>query len=793
MSQTGRSRTFSAAVWVKLLVFAVVSVLAAVLFAPHLAHAMPFGNGKFAPSGSDYSVHTMLTQMLGNIVTTSGSITAPGTLGAVFRAFNSGVAFFGGIMVMFVSIVGTVQTAQDGEFLGRKWSSMWVPVRFAGAAAMLLPVTSSGYSLIQAFVLWVALQGVGFADHVWSAVLDTVGLKSAVSIQASVPAESIATTVMRGMLCETALNRMLADSGAPPGSDEYVRSYSSNTTNPMTAQQPIMTSFGAPGVEGREAECGRISYHVPRPNSTAGIEAAQSAIEQAHMQAIQHMIAQFGPIASRYVAGLYDNASYQSGTLAKAVQSAAKVYERTLVSAGSAALSQANDKANSDYIIEMKNAGWVTAGSLYFDLARRQNGVEKAIETHPAVQGPAPDVAQLVTGQTDQHYAEAQKELTNELVALRAAPPPVSSGGATITDNSAVGLLRSGTSPKAITASLSQRFDEGIMNTFFGVNTNESVLMQIKSDGDRILDMAGGLVTLNILGHAAEGGASGFVNSWMGHLVDFVTLGSENTVNRFLNGLLRGVTPFMIAAVYALVTLGVILAVLIPMMPFILWTMGVVGWLILVIEALVAGPLWMVMHMHPSGDGIAGDRAQSGYMLLLVLFMRPALMLMGLAGGIFIVEPAIHFLNETFFTAMRAVQSDSLSGLFILLGFTTVYAILALVIVQKCFSLIHIIPDRVLRWIGGGDAQLGESDAEHHARGAVVAVMSGTRQVAAAGHQALNNMGGGTDSNGGPSGSGGGGRGGDRGGLEDRVREGPGPAVHLAQDTRGQGVNDADD
>jgi hypothetical protein len=50
--------------------------------------------------------------------------------------------------------------------------------------------------------------------------------------------------------------------------------------------------------------------------------------------------------------------------------------------------------------------------------------------------------------------------------------------------------------------------------------------------------------------------------------------------------------------------------------------------------------------------------------------------------------------------------------LFQSVGFIILYVGLVLQIVSKAFSLIHVIPDRVLRWIGGGGESLGESDFE---------------------------------------------------------------------------------
>ena len=51
---------------------------------------------------------------------------------------------------------------------------------------------------------------------------------------------------------------------------------------------------------------------------------------------------------------------------------------------------------------------------------------------------------------------------------------------------------------------------------------------------------------------------------------------------------------------------GLALAYYLPAIPFIRWVSALVGWIILVVEALVAAPLWLCAHALPEGDGAAG-------------------------------------------------------------------------------------------------------------------------------------------------------------------------------------------
>ena len=48
------------------------------------------------------------------------------------------------------------------------------------------------------------------------------------------------------------------------------------------------------------------------------------------------------------------------------------------------------------------------------------------------------------------------------------------------------------------------------------------------------------------------------------------------------------------------------------------------------------------------------------------------------------------------------------AGFFCLIVYTTMYV----TVVEKCFSLIHIIPDKTLRWIGGQQESYGQDTTQ---------------------------------------------------------------------------------
>ena len=127
----------------------------------------------FTPPPTDYSV-IFLGNLFGDV---DGVLQGNGShiMGKLFLVFNSCVLALGGIVVTYTLIVATMNTAHEGQFLGQKWSSIWIPIRATVGLALLIP-KASGYCLMQVFIIWLVIQGVGGADRVWNAALDYLDL-----------------------------------------------------------------------------------------------------------------------------------------------------------------------------------------------------------------------------------------------------------------------------------------------------------------------------------------------------------------------------------------------------------------------------------------------------------------------------------------------------------------------------------------------------------------------------------------------------------------------------------------
>lgn len=149
-----------------------------------------------------------------------------------------------------------------------------------------------------------------------------------------------------------------------------------------------------------------------------------------------------------------------------------------------------------------------------------------------------------------------------------------------------------------------------------------------------------------------------------------------------------------------------------------------VGWVLGVLQTVVAVPLWALLHMTPERTFV-GSQSQ-GYLLLLSLFVRPALAMIGLYMGMLLSDPVINYIVRGFFAIRGVVDGGSFSVASYLVEMGTffwwlqVLSYVLLAAIYMCFTLPQMLPGTVLQWIGGGISDLGESNAVQNVRSQMV-------------------------------------------------------------------------
>lgn len=712
-----------------LLLFAIIVILM-----PGMAHAADL----FEIQDGDKSKELFLDALF-NSDNLEGS-----PLNEVILTFNTCVLMLGGVLAAYTLIVGTMSTAHDGEMLGKKWSAMWLPIRTTIGAAFIFP-TVGGFCTAQIIVIWLIHQGIGLADTLWSSYLDKMPQNSVSSFNGPdrVKVFKLAEGILQSEYCTIVANKYYdeqaqlsernkdrsqyptmsfftdndkkANAGFFSTADfNQLNYYYGFNDLAMTGQQkkalPTTSFFG--GVT-RNA-CGQVTFDFSSSsiNSTTGdfsltslknfadasaaangknfmsdgkagnvgsrSEAGMqdlSSVNKAKLDAIDSMRKNLGAVALQFYNA--DNKQAQAENLYNALNKETLNYISASKTAASKLLTTTNKDGWSNIADTMKKDGWLYAGSWYMQLYRIQSLISNISKVVPSYT--APSDYKDITRKGDSDKITAQMTMLNTTINTFSEQFDKSTTSRMLSseyeDN--VTTLPPTTNPdgseavERLTRPVTS-FNTSLLEAFANDNEyNDNPLGLAFRIGDSLEVLIWGIITAS-----AVGGSLPFIG---GGVVAVATLFSS------LMGLM-----FLVSNM---------LTVVLPFMPFFLWLGAILGWAMLCIEAIIAAPLWIMIHIHPDGDGVVG-RGGAGYGMVLSLTVRPALMIIGLICALVCIGIFANMVNELFMTAFYTIASRSGISLLqtpIILG---TYAMALYVVIKKSFSLIHVIPDEILKWLG---------------------------------------------------------------------------------------------
>jgi hypothetical protein len=163
--------------------------------------------------------------------------------------------------------------------------------------------------------------------------------------------------------------------------------------------------------------------------------------------------------------------------------------------------------------------------------------------------------------------------------------------------------------------------------------------------------------------------------------------------------------PILLSTAVPILTLALILAFYAPMIPFLIWCLSAINWMIGVIESMVAAPVVALGIISPQGHDFLG-KSELCLMLIFAVFIRPAAMLFGLMFAIFVAYFGFSIFNYMMFYTMQMYLSEVILNVggksaAVLMGFLLLlYCYVVLSFINQVFSMIYIIPNKIMRWIG---------------------------------------------------------------------------------------------
>lgn len=671
-----------------------------------LVSASSFAANVFEPSSGDISIK-LLGAIFGGLLDSGGN----DPLISGIKIFNGGVLIIGGILAGYTILAGTLNTAHDGEMLGRKFSSVWIPIRYSVGTALVLPVIGGGYCVMQAIVMWLVVQGIGLADGVWGGFMSNPTSVANTNVQ-TYRNEIVGTAqaAFNASMCYRAYARAISESSSLLKFGQY------NYTMTQNSQGWV---YGDATSSVRRNGCGEVDYpqdkNVTQADSTV-VNTTQStnagylgdigtifapmdvsAIGQAHVTQTDALVHKMDDLAAAVIATAPKPSDEGAFGVTMTPDQAAAYYAQIEQAADDylkGVKSVADGLSTGDAYAKIQqaanNQGWILAGAWFTRIVQMNDIINKAVASSPTDESSAvgPAMDSLIFGDASKYYDGAKLVLAankrsqpGSFLGIKNSPDAQNVAGS--------GVHITGNPLKTLQAGITESFTG--VNLYDLKNDTRHPLVVINELGNRLLTLAGlivGSVAIAAFGLVKFADAIGG-----GGMASAISV-----IGWFLDVPIKVLTGAGAAAAYFL-----------PNMPFIIWIGCIVGWVLLVIEAIIAAPLWAIMHLHPNGEDLTG-RAGNGYSLVLSLLLRPVLMIFGMEAAIVISSVVGELINKTFFEvfAQSTNSTTGISALFSLAIGSVVYLTVMFIFIRKCFSIMHQLPDQLLQWIGGGGSKLGQ-------------------------------------------------------------------------------------
>lgn len=600
------------------------------------------------------------------------------------KLLNAGMLILAGILATYTVLAGTVGTAHDGEMLGKKFSSVWIPIRYSLFTALIVPI--KGYCVAQMIVAWLITFGIGMAGAIYGAIspnstnqditIAEFGNGSSLELAENAFAASVCVQGNRKAVDDAPsilLKKQRYDFAIQIQQDKVtygnVKSWI-DISDCGWIKLPIVgsknTNVETGGASNNKGLLGQID-NLFNPVDVDNII-------KAHREETIKLVEKMNNAAKKAV----DSKTLNAPSVYAEIQAAADEYRKNVETVSKAAfVKSTNDFSKYGWMI----AGFKTTGDIL---------ANNTIRT--AAKSVSQSGASLGNNWIDTMFNDASEYL-NVAPAVLSLSKNAQASNAVLTAGNKENKQKNETG-----SALTGKIGASIAEATTGVN-----LYSVKDDYRHPL-----VITANIGNSILEFNALiAVITAGIGAVAGAASLIAGNgVVAAMLSFLTFYQTPINVAWAS-----GWLLSYFIPMIPSIIWIGVLIGWTLLCIEAVIASTLWAVAHLSPNGDGLIPQGGSNGYMLIMGIVLRPSLAILGLYAADTVMYVFGELINKIFFQVFASTQGGTIQGLsaFVSIAFgSVIYGILMIILVRKSYSITFMLSDNIMRWIGGGVESLGQ-------------------------------------------------------------------------------------
>ncbi len=649
-----------------------------------------------------------------------------GLLFDLFGVLNCCCAVVVAWLFILTTLSATLGAAQDGRGIGgSRYSNAWIPLRYSFAMAAVTPVFS-GLNAMQMVMLSCVGASVQFADAMWSEGLEYLTGTGVVTARSQPVTAVSAGRVLPVLMEHHALKQYFTEEEQCAFAEVSSTDRAGWSRGRYVIRLELPRLLNCPNLRGDDGYGMTLNPSLHFADMGG---ARVSTPSRAASEALAKVLAADGEIYREAGEGVRRALAAEDGAAyaAAGVGDLARRYQETVASALREAAAQSAEQredALASFREQAASQGWWLAGSFYWSLARlAAESVEAMQDRTEALLVNREALADFMNPDLERVLA-----LARELGAMAALPQARPATGSPLKGDMTAeqaSLEEEGGLASALTS-----FFAGASHAVAEFALDDAAigqgLVQAVAGHDLVFNV---VRSARVLMNVCENAVAAYVAvKVVGHGLSAVV---KNPVLAAVGGAAEGVldtagrVALCVAAPVWLVCW--FYAYMLPMLPFLAWVTAVLGWLVLCLEALAACPVWLAAHCMPEGDGFAGASARAGYALFLSVLLRPMLLILSFFLCMVVMSVSGGFMGALltpFFdvqSGVFAVHEAGVSGWGVTASISTVILVglVTGVFTWKLFTLITVMPDRVIRWAGQLMAHLGDFGAEqvmHHGR-----------------------------------------------------------------------------
>lgn len=639
----------------------------------------------------------------------AGAIAPPATVIGQFLGFLAGCVMVIAMCFVTYNLLVTLWNISDTGRLMPDRASWWAPLRVAFSGLLMLPA-GLGFDGGQLLVSRTALAGIGVGRAGYSLVLNAIGPQALPISEPIIPGvKHTVAGLMQNELCRALVIAAANNPNLVPVPRAIQNTIGGNTQ--LSGGYVTWSYSLAAGAETGPPVCGTVTVRsaVQGQTNASGQMVDMSGTQLAILQSV--LASTIRPQATAIANSLWQ--TRQGAALApmmSLLSSATASYTAQLTSAASALTAQLRGQFTMDAMRSgsiglpsgfqrMQDLGWTGAGAYYAEIGRLNGLTVSLLSATPIIKPPSydglgpylsPDLAPMFKAVLD--FQERLNSYVNTTDSLDAPAGMADAFSGATPGEDGAGLIESLTRKLGLS--------EKVLNLF--INAISPIANSWTDPFAAQVRLGHNLVLIAMIGYGAAGllassTGSAALTAWNVLTFQWGAAAATVTGHALMSAL--GVPVFY--GLFFLLIPGLILAVILPMIPLLMWVLGILGWLALYCEAQIAVPLWMLAHMVFQGDGLHG-RGLRGWAILFNLLLRPVLMLAGLVFGYFIYAAGARLWQMLFSIAAGAALSQGwlVSNLVCVIIMICMYVLAHITMAVMSFRLIQLVPQHVPSWLG---------------------------------------------------------------------------------------------